>query len=166
MLEDDDEDEDDGGTDVDKAFFSKCNKNNDKASLFFNIIDAHKEDISKRRDTSSHVDYKVTVDTESLKKTYQLIDNLPNKQSFWAPFKNALVSLSADMVKRFKIEKAQEATSLINNPLLPNIYAIIMEMPFLSQLELLETALPNFYTTVKYLPLSCQVIYIFFISHF
>ena len=76
---------------------------------------------------------------------------------FWDPFREALYVLSAELIKRFKMRKPDDPASLLNNPLLGNVYAIVMEMPFLGNLELMHSILPNFYLSVKFLPLSCQV---------
>ncbi|ESN91803.1 hypothetical protein HELRODRAFT_108537 [Helobdella robusta] len=102
----------------------------------------------------------ISVDVESLKSCYTKLLSLPDQSTYTEPFQTALLLLSRNIESGFRSDGSNGGTGcsgLSSCSMLPNIYAVIMEMPLLDSLELVENALPSFYRTVRLLPLPCQL---------
>lgn len=93
----------------------------------------------------------ITVDLDSLRRSYLLLNKIPD-QPFERAFINALMALSGTIVMDLKYTKQLEKHS---NYL--NIFAIIMELPFLHSPAYIENAYPEFCKAVGCLSLAGQV---------
>lgn len=103
---------------------------------------------SSSSESSSH---EITVDLDSLRRSYLLLNKIPD-QPFERAFINALMALSGTLVMDLKYSKQLE-----KQPNYLNIFVIIMELPFLHSPAYIENAYPEFCKTIGCLPLAGQV---------
>ena len=93
----------------------------------------------------------ITVDLDSLRRSYLLLNKIPD-QPFERAFINALMALSGVIVMDLKYTKQLE-----NHPNYLNIFVIIMELPFLHSPAYIENAYPEFCKAIGCLSLAGQV---------
>ena len=130
--------------------FEDANQSGRKNAFMTKLLDLEES----MANSYSQIKYEVSVNVESLSRCYERLSLLADSSVYCEPMKAALVHLSR------RIESgllSGEKDNLKSDRKLPNIYANILEMPLLDSLELLELAVPNFYRTVRHLPIKCQV---------